>query len=427
MDWLLITARAVHFAACVSLAGVLAFECLIAGPVLRRSDGFAASGLNQRLRTLAWASLTLTLISGAAWLDGVAASMSGKPLGAALSPGVLGIVLDQTRVGQDWLLRLALAVALGACLAARNERRARYRTVIAWLAFGLSTLILASLAWAGHGAATVGAPGELHLAGDILHLIGAGLWLGTLIPLELLLGEARRAGDTPWLAVARTAARRYSVLAVTSVTALLAGGLINTWFLAGTIPALIGTLYGRLLLAKIALFVIMLVVAAFNLLRLTPRLDDDARAPRTIVWLQRNALIETAIGLGVVAIVGVLGILPPGLHMEPGWPFPFRIDFNLLTTGAKITFAVFAIGFCASIVTIVVAVAAGWKRLLGPPIVGLIVCIAFGGAPLRSGIEFAYPTTFYAPRVPYDAPSVVDGAHVYAANCVMCHGADGRG
>ena len=63
--------------------------------------------------------------------------------------------------------------------------------------------MLASLAWAGHGAATPGAAGDLHLAADVLHLLAAGLWLGTLPPLVLLLAEVRRIRDTSGVASAR--------------------------------------------------------------------------------------------------------------------------------------------------------------------------------------------------------------------------------
>jgi copper resistance protein D len=345
MDWFLITARAVHFTACVSLTGVFAFECLIARPVLRRVGKFVpASGLERRQLRLAWMSLALVLFSGAAWLDGVAAAMSGDSLRAALRPGVLAVVLDQTRFGEDWLIRLGLALAAGACLVAWGLYGG---SLVRWIGFVLAVLVAIALAWAGHGAADTGIDGVIHLGGDMLHLIGAGLWLGTLVPLELLLGEARRAGETHGIAVARAAARRYSVLAVASVTVLLTGGLVNTWFLSGTIPALFGTPYGQLVLLKIVLFATMLLVAAVNLLRLTPRLDG-AEPARAIAQLRRNALVETGIGLGVLAVVGVLGILPPGLHTEPLWPLPFRIYPNAVSTGAIVVFAVFATGFVIS-------------------------------------------------------------------------------
>jgi len=120
-----------------------------------------------------------------------------------------------------------------------------------WTAFFLAAAMLASLAWTGHGASTPGPAGDLHLAADFLHLLAAGLWLGTLPPLILFLAEERHTGGPDWASVTATATRRYSTMAIASVIALLAGGLVNTWFLAGTVPALVGTEYGRFLLAKI--------------------------------------------------------------------------------------------------------------------------------------------------------------------------------
>ncbi|KAK0338878.1 hypothetical protein LTR94_036782, partial [Friedmanniomyces endolithicus] len=52
---------------------------------------------------------------------------------------------------------------------------------------------LATLAWNGHGAASEGSTGWLHLTADILHLLAAGLWVGALFGLLLLM--ARRAEE----------------------------------------------------------------------------------------------------------------------------------------------------------------------------------------------------------------------------------------
>jgi putative copper export protein/mono/diheme cytochrome c family protein len=431
MEGFLIAARTLHLAAAITLTGVFAFERLVAGPAFRHSSAAPASaaGLRRRLGWLAWASLMMALVSGAAWLIAVAAAMSGKPLGVALSQGAVPVVLTRTRFGEDWLLRLALAVLLGFCLL---ERRRRADGAIGWMALILAAVILASLAWAGHGAATPGSAGDLHLAADMLHLLAAGLWLGTLPPLILLLAEARRTGDAGWAAVTRTATWRYSRLAVTSVTVLLAGGLVNAWFLAGTVPALVGSEYGRLLLAKICLFIAMLMVAAVNLLRLTPRLADSTSRTRNAVWrtvvrLQRNAWIEAGLGLGVLAIVGALGTLPPGLHSEPGWPFPFRLDIDALTVGSKILLAILAVAICLCGVGVAATAAAGRYRLMGFFAAGLVLCLAVAWLPLSPAIERAYPTTYYASAEPYAADSIVRGAAVYAENCALCHGATGRG
>ena len=76
MEGFLIAARTLHFAAAITLTGVLAFERLVAGPAFRHPGAVAASGLRRRLGWLAWASLVLALVSGAAWLVAVAAGMS---------------------------------------------------------------------------------------------------------------------------------------------------------------------------------------------------------------------------------------------------------------------------------------------------------------------------------------------------------------
>jgi len=432
LEGFLIVARFFHFAAVIMLTGVFAFEGLVVIPAFRQSGAALASaaGLRQRLGWLAWANLALALVSGAAWLAAVAAGMSGKSLGTALSQGAVPIVLTRTRFGEDWQLRLALAVALGSCLLAQRGWRWRASRAIGWTALLLAAAMLASLAWAGHGAATPGPAGDLHLAADFFHLLAAGLWLGTLPPLVLLLIEGRRTSDPDWAVIVATATRRYSALAIASVAILLTAGVVNIWFLAGTVPALVGTAYGRLLLTKIGLFIAMLVVAAVNLFRLAPRLAAGAACNtlrRTIAQLGRNAQVETGLGLGVLAIVGVLGTLPPALHTEPGWPFPVRLDLATLTEGSRILVVSLALAACAFAIGGVVAAAAGHYRRMAVLAAGLALCLAIGSLPLRPAIEPAYPTSYYSPTEPYAGASIVRGAAVYAENCALCHGAMGHG
>ncbi|HEX3415365.1 MAG TPA: copper homeostasis membrane protein CopD [Stellaceae bacterium] len=429
MESLLIVARVPHFSAVIMLTGVFAFECLVSRPAFSQLGAAAASagGLYQRLQWLAWACLALTIASGAAWLVAVAAGMSGKPVGAALLQGAVPIVLTRTRFGEDWLLRFALAVLLGFGLLGWGRRQWRVSGVIAWTMLFLAAAMLASLAWAGHGASTPGPAGDLHLATDSLHLLAAGLWLGTLPPFILFLVEVPRTGDTNWAAVVATATRRYSAMAIASVAVLLTAGVLNTWFLVGTVPALVGTEYGRLLLAKIGLFIAMLVVAAVNLLRLAPRLAANTPIVvyRTAARLRGNARIETALGFGVVAIVGVLGTLPPGLHMEPAWPFSVRLDIGELTLGPRILLAILAVAALVCAIA-AVAAAAGRYRRTAVFAAGVVIGLTIGWLPLRPAIERAYPTSYSTSTQPYAAASVDRGAALYSENCTLCHGATGR-
>src|SRR6201987_4281590 len=109
MEGFLIAARFLHYTAVILLTGVFAFECLISGPALRLARAPPANlvGLRRQLGSLAWASLGLAIVSGAAWLVAVAAGMSGNPLTATLAQGAEWVVLTRTRFGEDWQLRFA--------------------------------------------------------------------------------------------------------------------------------------------------------------------------------------------------------------------------------------------------------------------------------------------------------------------------------
>lgn len=422
MDGFLIAARALHYASTISLAGVFAFICFVVGPD-------ASPNLRRQLAQLGWASLGLALFSGGAWLLLVSAQMSGQSVVATLTQGVVGTVLTRTRFGQVWVWRFVLSLMWAVLLLMpQGWRRWWWR----WTGLVLAGAMLGLLAWAGHGGATPGLPGDLHLVADILHLLAAGAWVGSLVPLALLLAELRRSGGPAAGAAARRPVVRFSVLATVSVAILVAAGSINTWFLAGTAPALIGTEYGRLLLAKITIFAIMATVAAVNLLRMTPRLAPGASTPRSVVeaalgHLRRNALLEAGLGLCVLGIVAVLGILPPGLHTEPGWPLSFRLDLDALGARSAAFLLASAVLGGSFLVAGVAGAAAGRYRPMAAAWIGLGICAVVGTLIARPAVEPAYPTSFYAPAEPYAAASVMEGARVFAENCALCHGAGGKG
>ena len=316
MNDLLIYARAIHFGATIMAAGIACFAVCIAEPAFRKSpSSLLAATLRRRFAWIAWMSLALCVLSGASWFVLTAASMSGQPLAQIYAQDVLWTVLSQTDFGNDWFARLVFAVVLAAVFVPLLSAK---RPASLWLkaaAVLLAAALIGSLAWAGHAIGAEGVEGVVHPAADVLHLIAAAAWVGSLVPLALML--AVTGSDPVSLAVARTATLRFSTLGIASVATLLVTGIVNTWYLAGSVDALIETDYGRLLLIKIALFFAMVGVAAVNRTWLTPRLvnDTDATAPqRARRALCRNATIEAALGAAVVAIVAVLGTLPPGSH-----------------------------------------------------------------------------------------------------------------
>ncbi len=317
MNSLLYDARAVHFAATLAVAGIVFFLVFIAEPALRKAPdaGRLAANLRSRLGLIAWISLAFCLLSGAAWLVLVAASMSGQPLTEVYAQGVIWTVLAQTDFGNDWLARLVFGCVLAGLFVQLLSTRGAQSAWLKGAAIAFAAALVGSLAFAGHAIGGQGAEGIVHPAADVLHLIAAAAWVGALVPLALLLAMTKEEADG--LAVARTATRRFSTLGIASVATLLVTGFVNGWYLVGSISALNESEYGRLLLIKLALFVCMVAIAAFNWSRLTPNLVQNADATaahRARRQLWRNAAIEACLGAGIIGIVAVLGILPPASH-----------------------------------------------------------------------------------------------------------------
>ncbi len=309
----LVWMRFLHFAATISLSGLVIFQAFVGAPALSAPGADAATVrlIAGRLARLAWGSWAFAVLSGIAWLMVQTASMGERPLLAAWPDDLVATVLLDTDFGHVWLVRLVLVVLLAAVL-----RPPYFATPApAWrrhAALALAVAFVGALAFAGHAAAGDDTEGAVHEAADVLHLIAAAAWVGALAPLAIALAAAKDVGP-PTFVIARTATLRFSTLGIASVGTVLATGIVNTFALAGSWAGLFGTDYGRLLSVKIVLFLAMLAIAAVNRIRLTPRLIDGGDgASRALRQLRKNALTEATIGALILFIVAVLGTLPPG-------------------------------------------------------------------------------------------------------------------
>jgi putative copper resistance protein D len=130
LDDPLIYVRAIHFAATITVAGVVFFVVFIAEPAFRKAAGDTRLPAAARppLAWLAWIGLVLAVASGAAWFILVAASMGERPVAEVFSEGFLWIVLLQTEFGRAWLMRAILAGLLAAVYAVTLTTKRRRAT-----------------------------------------------------------------------------------------------------------------------------------------------------------------------------------------------------------------------------------------------------------------------------------------------------------
>ncbi len=419
-----VAVRWVHLAASLLLVGVFTAS-LLAG----RSD--RATALRWEAWLLAWTRrLTLlVLLAGFASLAYQSAVVTGRSA-AALEPTAWLRLLLQSHFGTMWLVRHALLLLLAALVLLRE----RDQSTADWAAFRIEGWLLggaaaATAAWAGHAVA-VQPSALLATLVDALHLLAVGVWLGTLLPLAALLRSASVEAGADARPYAVLAVRRFSAIALAVMLLIIASGLGNAWYQVGTVPGLVGTRYGWLLLVKVALLVPVLSLARANRRRLLPALSGDgatvgrpamARLARFIGW-------EAGLAFLILGVTSALSLTPPGLHESPWWPFSHRLSYAAAAEVPGAT-ARLVIGSQLALVGLLAAVVGFLVRKQRGLIVGA------GAIALAAGLWVAlpplavdaYPTTYRRPAVPYQAASVAEGAMLFHEHCARCHGPGGRG
>ena len=311
MAEVLVVSRLLQFAAVIVVFGCGAFRLYGLGVYTDTGSASALAGFDAWFWRVTAVGAMVALLSALTLMLATTANMASSSA-AAFDPDTIGKVLFGTGFGRVWCWHLLFAaLTIGVCLA--PNLRWRMPAILV-----LALLLLLSLGWVGNAVEGQGATRLVHQMNQMLHLLGAGLWLGGLLPLAWLLGRARCPSGTAWISVARDVVPRFSQMGYAAVAILALTGALNTLLLVGSIHALLGTPYGRLLGLKILLFLAMVAVALFNRFRLLPRLRREPQTSATIAALTRLVLFEQGLGLAILAVVSVLGTWPPALHHHSG-------------------------------------------------------------------------------------------------------------
>jgi copper transport protein len=221
-----------------------------------------------------------------------------------------GTIANQTSWGTGW--KMQVGAALAAVVAFGMARRGRS---FAWPFVAVCVVAnLVARPLTGH-AVEQGSFLSLPAILQMVHVSGAALWLGTLLALAAV--GLRRSAELEAGERARVVAalvNGFSPLALAAATALFVAGAATSFLYLGSFEAAYGTVYGRVLLGKLAAFVAVLALGYHNWRRTRPRLDAALEDPLLAVGarahLVRSAGAELALAALVLLLTAILVALP---------------------------------------------------------------------------------------------------------------------
>ena len=246
---------------------------------------------------IGWAARRLLWIG---WALAVVASLANFGLlGANAEAGSLRDIADtsmwrdiaNTRTGGLLLARVILLYLFVGVLATISKRRTR-----AWRIAAPVLAVLVVLTFSGAGHPSVEANAGLWSTVDALHLGLVALWMGGLAMMVL--------GGRAWLRDAghESAVRTFSKVVTVAVPIIVATGVVQAWRIGGGFDTLTDTTWGRILLAKGALAVLVVTIGGASRWLL---LNDGPK------HLGRTVATETAMGVVVLALAAALVGVPP--------------------------------------------------------------------------------------------------------------------
>ena len=193
-----------------------------------------------------------------------------------------------TTYGRAQIVRLVILVALWPVLSAFIEG-ARRRAVIIPLLLG----VVATVSVSGHALST--SPMLLGVALDIVHLFAIGSWIGGLC---VLVYVSRRLEDERVL----TLTTRFSSIAQRALPIIVVTGAAQTWLLVDDMGKIFDTEFGRTLVVKVAL--VLVVIALSGTARRALKRRDVANLRTTVAF-------EFVVALVVLAVTASLTGLSP--------------------------------------------------------------------------------------------------------------------
>ena len=270
------------------------------------------------MRGLLWVCWVVAFVTSFLGIGLQAAYTTGQDIAGLWDTNAIGEVME-TRFGQSWLIRAGLLLLVLPAVARPGARR---RPLVDGVDAVLGLLVLATFTFAGH--ARTGRWVPLATVTDIVHLGAAAVWLGGIAVLATLLVRRTPPHDAPEVT------QRFSRIAGPAIVVVAVSGAVQAWRQTAGLDSVLDTTYGRLLLTKIGL--VVMIVAAASVSRhivrlwaertLVPAGPGAMRAeadPEDMRELRNAVVVEVAIAAIVLVVTAILVNTTPA-RVDAGEP-----------------------------------------------------------------------------------------------------------
>ncbi|MFN8571309.1 MAG: CopD family protein [Gemmatimonadaceae bacterium] len=283
LDFLAAAARFVSLAAILLVTGESVFAVNLAGR-LDPNESTTPQVLGRASRLRKWGLSLLAVALGCRLvLQAMSFTDAGEPVLPMMATVLTAMVWGRGWIGQSVIL-LACALPVSA--------RARLMLV---------AILSATPAFMGHAVATERAP-MIAVIADGLHVLGSGVWLGTLT--VLIVAALPLVASSVALRLIRT----FSPVALTAAATIAVTGSVSALLHLSSWRDLVTSGYGQLLLLKVLLVGVAALLGGYNWKRSTPALErGDASV------LRRVSRMEVAAAVTILLVTSILIAMPfPG-------------------------------------------------------------------------------------------------------------------
>ncbi|HVB23782.1 MAG TPA: CopD family protein [Ktedonobacteraceae bacterium] len=305
----------------------------------------------QRRFERVWAvpTLLVLLLANIGIIVGQILSVSGQ-WSSAFSPSLLWQIATSGQFGTFWMLReisIAVALVLALYVLFFKERPHAINTILPSVNLLLGAIIFIAMSISGKTSVVSSNFQTYAVLVDWFHLVAAALWVGSMLYIAtayLPVLQRRSLPEQVYSLI--TTLPYYARLAIVGITIMAVTGIFSSEVHLTASQQLPGTAYGRTLIVKSVLVVVLLITSLSHLFFLRPRLAKEykkylfaqervqfhqaqqikLREERLTQRTQRLTMVlrwEPLIGLAVLVCVGLMSVFASTLSATtPGQQQP---------------------------------------------------------------------------------------------------------